>query len=288
MVIMTTQTTSIDRHSVTPDKNIPTHMKGSGRTSNRSIFSYNRMIFRYSFAKKIFKEGAILDIGCGYGYGLDFFPSHTYYGIDFDKELINANSDHFKRGTFIHMNVPPLNFPDESFENILCAEMIEHVEPLKALTLLKECYRVSKDNGTLFLSTPNAQNRIQKAPDHYIEYKIEDIQRLLIQAGWTILKQTGSSIELLKNRYQDDSLFNILRGRIYQSLTAKNGSSGNKEISVKSIKKSREIVKTIFKGIAKPYKHLFFITLTGLAKAIVYTGYLFPNKAEYQIWVCMK
>ena len=41
------------------------------RSSSKSIFSFQRLIFRYKLAKKFVNQGKILDIGCG-GRGRNF------------------------------------------------------------------------------------------------------------------------------------------------------------------------------------------------------------------------
>lgn len=50
----------------------------------------------------------------------------------------------------------PLPYADESFEYIACTEVIEHVENPQAL--LREFHRVLRQDGRLYLSTPNILN----------------------------------------------------------------------------------------------------------------------------------
>ena len=54
------------------------------RSSSKSIFSFQRLIFRYKLAKKFVNQGKILDIGCG-GEGeiFNFINQKDYIGIDY-------------------------------------------------------------------------------------------------------------------------------------------------------------------------------------------------------------
>ena len=40
---------------------------------DKSVFSYERMRFRYEWIKKYYDDGMILDIGCGDGFGAEYF-----------------------------------------------------------------------------------------------------------------------------------------------------------------------------------------------------------------------
>ena len=59
------------------------------RTTDASIFSYERMLFRYRLANRFFsKKGKVLDIGCGCGYGVQHFDEKNYVGIDYSDQAI--------------------------------------------------------------------------------------------------------------------------------------------------------------------------------------------------------
>ena len=80
------------------------------------------------------KKGMILDLGCGDG--------------AYAREIIGANSVIGSDINFFDL------FKDESFDNVLCIELIEHVN--NDLNVFNELSRVLKKEGILVISTPNA------------------------------------------------------------------------------------------------------------------------------------
>lgn len=97
----------------------------------------------------------ILDIGCGYGHfillggkmGYDTFGCDvSCYALAHAKKLaVNAY--------LIRCDSQKLPFFDGSFDVITMFEVIEHLESPR--NAVNEAYRVLRDNGILFLSTPN-------------------------------------------------------------------------------------------------------------------------------------
>jgi len=93
----------------------------------------------YLFIKKYASNEKILDIGSGGGYGESFFPNRVSLDIDKNKNPDIVGDAH---------NIP---FGDDSFNTILCTEVLEHLkDPKKAI---KEMKRVLKPGGRLILTT---------------------------------------------------------------------------------------------------------------------------------------
>jgi SAM-dependent methyltransferase len=63
-----------------------------------------------------------------------------------------------------------LPFPDESFDTVVCWEVLEHIPPDSEPTAFREIHRVLRPGGVLYLSTPYASG----------------IARLLDPAWWLI------------------------------------------------------------------------------------------------------
>jgi ubiquinone/menaquinone biosynthesis C-methylase UbiE len=115
------------------------------------------------------KKYRFLDIGCERGFDVFSLLKHfsdyniEFVGIDISSEkIVVANKKMKEKGisncTFLQGNAEELNFPSESFDFILCSEVIEHLyKPEKAL---KDMYKILKKDGYLILTTPNPDNKM--------------------------------------------------------------------------------------------------------------------------------
>lgn len=99
-----------------------------------------------------------LDLGCGIGRHTVLFAGNgfnTYgfdiskYGLDKTKEwLDNLNlSANLKEGDMLD-----LPYENGSFDCILCRNVISHQDTLGVKQIIKELYRVLKDNGEIYLT----------------------------------------------------------------------------------------------------------------------------------------
>ena len=99
-----------------------------------------------------------LDLGCGIGRHTVLFAGNgfnTYgfdiskYGLDKTKEwLVSLNlSANLKEGDMLD-----LPYENDSFDCILCRNVISHQDTLGVKQIIKELYRVLKDNGEVYLT----------------------------------------------------------------------------------------------------------------------------------------
>lgn len=104
-------------------------------------------------------SSTILDIGCGSGRETEFIGpiSSKITGIDISQSAIGA---FIKKGfDGILADVKSLPFPDESFDFVICPEILHHLRGQGELTdFLIEFSRVLKRNGVLITVEPNAFN----------------------------------------------------------------------------------------------------------------------------------
>ena len=104
-----------------------------------------------------FNQKTVLDLGCGGGIlteALAKLGAHMT-GIDIEKDLIEVAKTHALEN---HLKIdyhamPVQDYNDKQFDVIVCMEMLEHVE--SPIHIIKECKRLLKPGGTLFLSTIN-------------------------------------------------------------------------------------------------------------------------------------
>lgn len=158
-----------------------------------------------SFVKKFMakKGGKILDVGAGLGFFVKFageIEGWDSYGVEISKEGCNFAKEKLNLKKIFCGRLEETNFEKGSFDIITMWDVIEHlVEPK---SILKKCYELLKENGILFLHTPNGEfqlfkSRIKKfffgekegihyleAKDHLNLYKEETIEKLLKSCGF--------------------------------------------------------------------------------------------------------
>lgn len=106
---------------------------------------------RYKFALSHMKPGMkVLDVFCGSGYGSELMQAAGMEVTGFDKYSKDGNKFKFVQGEF-----PDVDFDCDQFDAITCFEAIEHIKPFVAIQLLA-CMRMwIKQDGQLWISTPN-------------------------------------------------------------------------------------------------------------------------------------
>jgi 2-polyprenyl-6-hydroxyphenyl methylase/3-demethylubiquinone-9 3-methyltransferase len=96
-----------------------------------------------------------LEVGCGLG----FFSQKAaelgakVTGVDVGARLVKKNRKKIPKGRFLVASASDLPFSDNSFDVVLCTEVIEHVEDQGRA--VKELVRVLKKGGVLVVTTPN-------------------------------------------------------------------------------------------------------------------------------------
>lgn len=106
-----------------------------------------KMEFIEKYITKITKNADILDIGSGEGVLVEKFRELGYNIIGVD---LNYASKYVIKG-----DMTKLPFKDEIFKNILCLDVLEHLNFDEQKEALSEIKRVLKKNGELILSIPN-------------------------------------------------------------------------------------------------------------------------------------
>ena len=101
----------------------------------------------------------VVDIGCGAGTQCFLWAErgHRVYGLDVNEPLVLLGKDRAaKRGHPVDFRVgsaTELPWPDRSMDVCLLLELLEHVEQWEVC--LKQCVRILKPGGILFLTTSN-------------------------------------------------------------------------------------------------------------------------------------
>ena len=114
-----------------------------------------------------------LDLFCGTGYGTSMIFTDLFcsiLGIDGSGEAIDfANRHYAQNGTLFSHKRFPFSLPQNTFDFITCYESLEHVED--DVFLLEQLIASLKQNGLLFLSTPNERYLPLKKDFHKFHFK---------------------------------------------------------------------------------------------------------------------
>ncbi|HOK40421.1 MAG TPA: class I SAM-dependent methyltransferase [bacterium] len=140
------------------------------------------------------KNIALLDFGCGVGYFLNFikkiFPHWKIYGIEFSDFAINYAQENFQLN-ILHYN--QLNQITDKFDVITLWHTIEHLnDPCNDIKKLKNFL---KDDGLIFIETPNVNSLLQKIRglkslnlvEHLFHYTPETLQYLFMRHNFKII-----------------------------------------------------------------------------------------------------
>ncbi|MBE3070032.1 MAG: class I SAM-dependent methyltransferase, partial [Planctomycetes bacterium] len=101
--------------------------------------------------------GAVLDVGCAYGFLLARFDDgRPLYGCDVSEWAIRQAEARLPRGRFQVIGAAdPLPYEDGRFDSVLCTDVLEHLVPARQDAMLAEVARVLAPGGRFFMTTPN-------------------------------------------------------------------------------------------------------------------------------------
>lgn len=127
---------------------------------------------RYWWATGWVDGKRVLDAGCGMGYGTAMLASRkptSLTGVDLSEEaLVAARAALGERAELTAADVRELPFEADSFDVVVCFEVIEHVD--RQAEALAELARVLAPDGVLLVSSPNRDVYTPGNPFHVHEY----------------------------------------------------------------------------------------------------------------------
>ena len=149
----------------------------------------------------------VLEIGCGIGWFALYSAKKNvghYVGIEHQRNnLFAAENNIFdSRIDFQEASALELPYPDQSFDTLVIFDVIEHLPIDSEPQLFNEMFRVLKEGGGIFLSTPYASKISMVTDPAYwlIGHRHYSIKKLI---------QFGSDAGLLTKSVQ-------IKGRLYE------------------------------------------------------------------------
>ena len=151
---------------------------------------------RVDMIREFASSGRLLDIGSSVGEFLSVAGDSGFHaeGIELHEYACTYAK---QRGLTVHnRQLEEIRFPDEAFDIITMWELVAFIpEPLP---FLRECARILKKGGFLFLSTPNTEGFEFKilgkahtnfvGPNHHNLFNAQNIRLLLEKAGFSVLR----------------------------------------------------------------------------------------------------
>ena len=111
---------------------------------------------RCSYIRSLMSEydGHVLVIGCGSGDDMSVVNRRCIaVGIDISETAIAASKSKYPQHQYYVADATNLPFPQNTFDSVLCSEVIEHISHEEKALL--EVRRVLKNRGLFIVTTPN-------------------------------------------------------------------------------------------------------------------------------------
>lgn len=135
-----------------------------------------------------YSVGRVLDVGCGHRPYERFFEHTSYIGVD--RERLGRSGAH------VAADGGALPFAANSFDTVVCTEVIEHVaDPWR---LMEEVARVLVSGGHLILSAPFV-HPLHEEPYDFFRFTHFGVQYLLKGAGFELVArwERGGALSVL-------------------------------------------------------------------------------------------
>ena len=153
-------------------------------------------IDRFLRPRLIDLRGRLLDVGAGEAPWRHLLTRVDYVGIDVEA------ADQFgmrRNAGVVYYDGRVFPFPDESFDHVLCVEVLEHVEDPSAF--VREIARVLNAHGTLVLTVPWSA-RLHHLPHDYHRFSRFAIDSMLSSAGFgdIQIEERGDDVAVVANK----------------------------------------------------------------------------------------
>ncbi|WP_165585385.1 class I SAM-dependent methyltransferase [Roseococcus sp. SYP-B2431] len=140
-------------------------------------------------------RGSVLDVGCGEMPFRGLLPAEVRYtGIDVPAAEDFGMTRHAEIVDFDGLHIP---FPEASFDNILCTEVLEHAEDPAAL--VAEMLRVLRPGGTLAATVPFAA-RVHHAPHDHHRFTRYRLAAMFAGFGEVTVAERGDDLAVIANK----------------------------------------------------------------------------------------
>lgn len=128
---------------------INTAERVSAEASDNFVFQRSLLAY-HAAAERI--AGDVLEIGTGSGYGIEVVAPRARRFVTVDKHVPAPKLLQLPNVEFRQAEVPPLDFPDGSFDCVISFQVIEHIR--RDGDFVREIARVLRPGGRFIVTTP--------------------------------------------------------------------------------------------------------------------------------------
>lgn len=145
----------------------------------------------------------LLDVGCASGLFLAAAKEEGWEvkGVDISEPAVSYGRDKLGLDIFLG-DLEEASYPDEHFDVIICRDTIEHIQ--NPYGLLKEANRILRNEGLIFISTPNFNSLTRLflkekwsiiIPGHLYYFSRKTAEQMLKKSGFEVKKILTINIE---------------------------------------------------------------------------------------------
>ena len=154
-----------------------------------------RMRWLQKVLNRLEQNSHLLDLGCGSGdpAAIEIAKQHQITGVDISQQQIKLAQQNVPEGTFIHSDLGSIEFPNDTFDAIVCFYTLEHIPRQEHQTILNQINQWLKPSGYLLFSIEAGDY-----DDHHGEwlgvpmfistYPPEILQEIVVEAGFEIVE----------------------------------------------------------------------------------------------------
>lgn len=125
--------------------------------------------------------GKTLEIGCGVGR----LQTPESYGIDISPKMIEIAKRRKPTSHFLVTDGRSIPYPDESFNNVFCVLVFQHLPLEGVYKYIAEAGRVLVSGGTFVFQFIEGKTEGPFSQHHYSS----DIQLMLLRSGFSVIKK---------------------------------------------------------------------------------------------------
>lgn len=147
--------------------------------------NFLRKLFYINIERELRGCYRILDLGCGKSSILERLHGNYYsVGVDGYPPYIEESKMKGIHDEYILSDIMKVEFPDKSFDAIICAQVIEHLVPEDAAVLMKRMERWATKK--IIMTTPNCESGFSPTEHGHVHEGGGDPILMNHKSGWTV------------------------------------------------------------------------------------------------------